>query len=170
MLANPLDGDCRDEDNRALGDGREERVLLHERASLGSLERSDLAEQIRRVSEEEGDGYDILSFTPEGAPRLLGVKITNGWAQTPFRISRNDVDCVFHPLVPRAVFVGEPGRHALNYERGEVELSGRPAFICAAGSTLPNQYLRGAWDVCFLSRSDPPAGLKREKRSSNRGD
>ena len=29
--------------------------------------------------------------TPEGAPRLLEVKTTNGWARTPFHISRNEL-------------------------------------------------------------------------------
>ena len=55
--------------------------------------RSDLAKQVRWVSEEEGDGagYDIASFSPEGCTRLIEVKTTNGWERTPFHITRNEL-------------------------------------------------------------------------------
>ena len=45
------------------------------------------------MSEEEGDGagYDITSFTPDGRPRLIEVKTTNGWERTPFHITRNEL-------------------------------------------------------------------------------
>ena len=45
------------------------------------------------MSEDLGDGagFDIASFTPEGAPRLIEVKTTNGWDRTPFYISRNEL-------------------------------------------------------------------------------
>ena len=45
------------------------------------------------MSEEDGDGlgYDILSFEPNGAERLIEVKTTNGWERTPFHISRNEI-------------------------------------------------------------------------------
>ena len=43
------------------------------------------------MSDEDGDGagYDIASFAPNGQPRLIEVKTTNGWERTPFHISRN---------------------------------------------------------------------------------
>ena len=55
--------------------------------------RDDLAGNVRWVSELDGDGlgYDILSFEPSGAERLIEVKTTNGWARTPFHISRNEL-------------------------------------------------------------------------------
>lgn len=83
----------RDERNRALGRAGEERVLRHERSTLKSAGRDDLARQVRWVSEEDGDGagYDIASFTPDGQPRLIEVKTTNGWERTPFHISRNEL-------------------------------------------------------------------------------
>jgi len=43
--------------------------------------------------DEDGDGagYDIESFEPDGRPRLIEVKTTNGWERTPFDISRNEL-------------------------------------------------------------------------------
>ena len=62
----------------------EERVLAHERASLRSAGRDDLARKVRWVSEQDGDGagYDIASFAPDGQVRLIEVKTTNGWERT----------------------------------------------------------------------------------------
>lgn len=84
----------RDARNRALGKAGEERVLVHERATLEAAGRSDLARKVRWVSSEDGDGagYDIASFDLEGAARLIEVKTTNGWERTPFHISRNELE------------------------------------------------------------------------------
>ena len=83
----------RDERNRALGRAGEERALAHEKATLTWAGRSDLADRVRWVSVEEGDGagYDIASFSPEGRTRLIEVKTTNGWDRTPFHITRNEL-------------------------------------------------------------------------------
>jgi hypothetical protein len=83
----------RDERNRALGRAGEARVLEHERTVLASAGRHDLVDHVRWVSQEDGDGagYDIASFAPDGRPRLIEVKTTNGWARTPFHISRNEL-------------------------------------------------------------------------------
>lgn len=92
-IARKFDVAARDERNRALGRAGEERVLAHERAALKSAGRDDLARKVRWVSEEDGDGasYDIASFAPDGRPRLIEVKTTNGWERTPFHISRNEL-------------------------------------------------------------------------------
>jgi len=92
-IAQKFDVAGRDERNRALGRAGEERVLTHERAALKSAGRDDLARRVRWVSEEDGDGagYDIASFAPDGRPRLIEVKTTNGWECTPFHISRNEL-------------------------------------------------------------------------------
>lgn len=92
-IARKFDVAARDERNRTLGRAGEERVLAHERAALKSAGRDDLARQVRWVSEEDGDGagYDIASFAPDGAQRLIEVKTTNGWERTPFHISRNEL-------------------------------------------------------------------------------
>jgi len=83
----------RDERNRALGRAGEERALAHEKAVLAGSGRSDLASKVRWVSDEDGDGagYDIASYAPDGRPRLIEVKTTNGWERTPFHISRNEL-------------------------------------------------------------------------------
>lgn len=92
-IARKFDVAARDERNRALGRAGEERALAHERAAPKSAGRDDLARQVRWVSEEDGDGagYDIASFAPDGRPRLIEVKTTNGWERTPFHISRNEL-------------------------------------------------------------------------------
>ncbi len=92
-IARKFDVAGRDERNRALGRAGEERVLLHEIASLRAGGRDDLARKVRWVSQEDGDGagYDIASFAPDGQSRLIEVKTTNGWERTPFHISRNEL-------------------------------------------------------------------------------
>ncbi len=92
-IARKFDVAGRDERNRALGRAGEERVLAHERAALKVAGRDDLARKVRWVSEEDGDGagYDIASFAPDGRPRLVEVKTTNGWERTPFQITQNEL-------------------------------------------------------------------------------
>ncbi len=92
-VARKFDAAGRDSRNRALGRAGEERALAHEKAVLAGVGRSDLANRVRWVSEEEGDGagYDIESYSPEGQMRLVEVKTTNGWERTPFFITRNEI-------------------------------------------------------------------------------
>jgi hypothetical protein len=92
-IARKFDVAARDERNRALGKAGEERVLKHERDALTAAGREDLAQRIRWVSKEDGDGagYDIASFDADGRQRLIEVKTTSGWERTPFHISRNEL-------------------------------------------------------------------------------
>ncbi len=92
-IAVKFDAAKRDEANRALGRAGEQHALEFERYSLSSAGRTDLAKQVRWVADEDGDGlgYDISSFMPDGRPRLVEVKTTNGWDRTPFHISRNEL-------------------------------------------------------------------------------
>lgn len=92
-IAGEFDVAARDERNRTLRRAGEKRVLAHERATLKSAGRDDLARRVRWVSEEDGDGagYDIASFAPDGRLRLVEVKTTNGWERTPFHVSRNEL-------------------------------------------------------------------------------
>jgi len=92
-IARKFDVAGRDERNRDLGRSGEEHVLNHEIRELRSAGRADLAEQVRWVSDVDGDGagYDIKSFAPDGRQRLIEVKTTNGWERTPFHISRNEL-------------------------------------------------------------------------------
>ncbi len=92
-IARKFDVAGRDERNRALGRAGEERILAHEHATLCAAGRTDLAAQIRWVSNLDGDGagYDIRSFDTDGSARLIEVKTTNGWERTPFHITRNEL-------------------------------------------------------------------------------
>lgn len=80
----------RDHSNRVLGTAGEGFVLALEQARLRSADRSDLARKVRWISAEDGDGagYDILSFSPDGAERRIEVKTTNGGSRTPSFLSR----------------------------------------------------------------------------------
>jgi hypothetical protein len=82
----------RDHRNRALGKAGERFVLDLERRCLTQADRADLAERVRWVAAEDGDGagYDIMSFDPAGRQRLIEVKTTNGSVRTPFYLSRNE--------------------------------------------------------------------------------
>lgn len=92
-IARRFDVAERDARNRALGRAGEERIVLHERSSLIAAGRDDLADRVRWVSDQDGDGagYDIASFEIDGRPRLIEVKTTNVWERTPFHISRNEL-------------------------------------------------------------------------------
>lgn len=92
-IARKYDIAGRDARNRALGQAGEKRVLAHERANLLAAGRPDLADRIRWVSDQDGDGagFDIESFEPNGDNRLIEVKTTNGWERTPFHITRNEL-------------------------------------------------------------------------------
>ena len=91
-LVRKFDPAARDARNRKLGKSGEERVFFSERTRLKAEGREDLAEKVRWVSEEDGDGaaYDILSFTTSGAKRLLEIKTTVGSQTTPFYLSENE--------------------------------------------------------------------------------
>jgi hypothetical protein len=83
----------RDARNRNLGRSGERAVLFHEKTTLQSAGRSDLAERVRWTSDLDGDGFgfDISSFESDGRERLIEVKTTNGWERTPFHVTRNEL-------------------------------------------------------------------------------
>lgn len=93
-VAHKFDVAGRDARNRALGRAGEELVLSREQSVLRSCGRADLAAKVCWASKEKGDGlgYDIESFAPDGRPRLIEVKTTNGWERTPFHITRNELE------------------------------------------------------------------------------
>ena len=89
----------RDARNRKLGKDGEEFVFDLERQRLSMLGRQDLADDVRWIARDEGDGYgyDILSFDGTGTryeasrERWLEIKTTNGPKTTPFFITRNEL-------------------------------------------------------------------------------
>lgn len=92
LLVRKYDPAARDHRNRALGKLGEEHVFHHERARLIAHDRPDLARRIEWTSQERGDGagYDIRSFDPTGAERLIEVKATRGGPTTPFYLTRTE--------------------------------------------------------------------------------
>lgn len=91
-IVRKFDPALRDARNRQLGSKGEELIWLSEQSNLRAAGRDDLARKVRWVSAEDGDGagYDIRSFDPAGAERLIEVKTTTGHKQTPFFISENE--------------------------------------------------------------------------------
>jgi hypothetical protein len=91
-LIKKFDPATRDEQNRKLGRDGESLIYANEKARLKSAGRSDLADKVRWISEDEGDGagFDILSFSNDGRERCLEVKTTIGHQTTPFFLSENE--------------------------------------------------------------------------------
>ena len=85
----PVERDMR---NRALGEAGEQVIFNHEKRFLSLIGRSDLADSVRWIAKEEGDGagYDVLSFTDRGDKKYIEVKTTVGSERTPFFVSRNE--------------------------------------------------------------------------------
>ena len=79
--------------NRGLGAAGEEFALRFEQARLVHAGYEYLASKIVHVSKSQGvgAGYDILSFEPSGAERLIEVKATKYGRETPFFVSRNEL-------------------------------------------------------------------------------
>jgi hypothetical protein len=92
-LIRRFDPAARDARNRKLGKAGEEFVLNVERQRLRALGYDRLADRIKWIAQDEGDGagYDILSFDASGAERLLEVKTTCGTVRTPFFVTRNEL-------------------------------------------------------------------------------
>ena len=79
--------------NRSLGLAGEEFVIQFERWRLAQFGAHQLAEQVKHVSVEEGDGlgYDVLSFDTDGQQRFIEVKTTTFGKETPFFVSKGEL-------------------------------------------------------------------------------
>lgn len=84
---------AREAANRSLGYAGEVAVLRRERDRLLEAGRDDLAARVSHASVDEGDGlgFDIRSWTPDGAERLIEVKTTRRAAHWPMIVTRNEV-------------------------------------------------------------------------------
>jgi hypothetical protein len=80
--------------NRSLGLAGETLVLAYERSRLHALGRSRLVVRVEHVAKTRGDGlgFDILSFEEDGRERFIEVKTTGFGKQTPFFLSRNELE------------------------------------------------------------------------------
>jgi hypothetical protein len=85
---------AREANNASLGAAGERFAVAFERARLIRAGRESLADRIEHVSATVGDGagFDIRSFELNGRDRLIEVKTTAGGKETPFFVSRNEVE------------------------------------------------------------------------------
>lgn len=80
--------------NASLGLAGEEFVVHYERWRLISGGYERLANKVEHVAKTQGDGlgFDVLSFDITGKERLIEVKTTSFGKETPFFITKNEVD------------------------------------------------------------------------------
>jgi hypothetical protein len=80
--------------NRSLGTAGEAFVAEFEQYRLHSAGAKRLSERVEHMSRTRGDGlgYDVLSFETDGRERFIEVKTTAFGKETPFFISRNEVE------------------------------------------------------------------------------
>ncbi len=71
----------------------EEIAVVLEQEYLESINRKDLANKVRHLSKDVGDGlgYDILSYFDNGREKYIEVKSTTSSLKSPFYISRNEL-------------------------------------------------------------------------------
>jgi hypothetical protein len=77
-----------------LGSAGEQFVVRFEIARLLSIGQDRLADRVERISETQGDGagFDVLSFEESGRERFIEVKTTAYGRETPFFVTRNEVE------------------------------------------------------------------------------
>lgn len=80
--------------NISLGNAGEEFAVAFEHARLHAAGQKKLADRVEHVSSTKGDGlgYDILSYDETGKERFIEVKTTAFGKETPFFISKNEVE------------------------------------------------------------------------------
>ena len=83
----------REQKNNKLGLLGEQLVLEYEKWNLIQLGKEKLAEEVRWISQEEGDGagFDILSKNQNGTDKYIEVKTTKLGKETPFYFTRNEL-------------------------------------------------------------------------------
>lgn len=79
---------------KEIGNQGEKLVLEYEKNRLKSLNRSDLAEKVIHISDTRGDGegFDILSYFPDGSEMFIEVKTTTQNRSAAFFISANELN------------------------------------------------------------------------------
>lgn len=94
------------EESRRRGDYGEQLVVSYEQTSLRHSGHPELAERVRWVAREDGDGlgYDVLSYNVEGHVRHIEVKATAYGRETPFYISFAELEFARHHLDSYALY------------------------------------------------------------------
>ncbi|WP_374410494.1 protein NO VEIN domain-containing protein [Hydrogenophaga sp.] len=85
---------AREARNTTLGLAGEEFVVRFEHWRLNQLGQTKLADRVEHVSQTRGDGlgYDVLSFDANGKERFIEVKTTAFSKETPFFVTRNELN------------------------------------------------------------------------------
>lgn len=85
---------AREARNTTLGLAGEEFVVRFEHWRLNQLGQPKLADRVEHVSQTQGDGlgYDVRSFDADGKERFIEVKTTAFSKETPFFVTRNELD------------------------------------------------------------------------------
>lgn len=85
---------ARDARNRSLGLAGEKFVVEYEKQRLHAAGVKKLSERVDHVSATKGDGlgYDVLSFDLDGRDRFIEVKTTTFGKETPFFVSRGELE------------------------------------------------------------------------------
>lgn len=83
----------REQKNNKLGLLGEQLVLEYEKWNLIRSGKEKLAEEVRWISQEDGDGagFDILSKNKNGTDKYIEVKTTKLGKETPFYFTRNEL-------------------------------------------------------------------------------
>ncbi len=84
----------REAQNSSLGLAGEEFVVDYEKWRLSAAGHKKLADNVEHVSKTRGDGlgFDVLSFDLNGRDRLIEVKTTSFGKETPFFITKHEVE------------------------------------------------------------------------------
>lgn len=93
-VARKIDWDQVNKSKSLIGKKGEEIVFLLEKEYLIEIGREDLADKVRHISKEEGDGlgYDIFSFFKNGKEKYIEVKSTTIENSNSFIITKNELD------------------------------------------------------------------------------
>lgn len=85
---------ARESRNASLGLAGEEFVVRYEHWRLNQMGKPALADRVEHVSKTKGDGlgYDVLSYDLDGRERFIEVKTTAFGKETPFFVSRNELN------------------------------------------------------------------------------
>ena len=83
----------KEQNNRKLGEKGEELVLDYEKWELRRIGKDSLADKVRWIAKEEGDGagFDILSRYTNGKDKYIEVKTTKLSKEAPIYFSRNEL-------------------------------------------------------------------------------
>jgi hypothetical protein len=87
------DWDLINKSRQEIGLEGEQIVVMVEKYYLRSIGRQDLADKVRHIAREDGDGfgYDVLSFFENGTQKYIEVKSTKQNIHNPFYMSENEL-------------------------------------------------------------------------------